>query len=163
MVTREPDAANEPHDSVDEATFERRRLAGDFAIDWQAHGLHYGVPVAVFDALAAGRVVVVNGSREALPRFAARFPRRYTVHVTLPSAVLAERLRARGRESEAAIARRLARRVDPSRFEGPLWSLDNGGALEEASGRFIDWLDALARNADAPVPPPSRDAPPTAP
>ena len=146
VVTRAADAANEPHESVDEATFERRRRAGHFAIDWQAHGLHYGIPMTTIDALAEGRVVVVNGSRKALPRFATRFPRRHIVHVTVSPETLARRLRARGRESEAAIAERLERRIDPASFDGPLWQLDNDGMLDDAAARLIDWLDALSRD-----------------
>ncbi len=142
VVTRVASDANEPHESVSEAEFQQRKALGAFVIDWQAHGLSYGIPVSCVDALCQGRLVIVNGSRGALPRFARLFPRRYIVHVVVPAEKLKERLLARGREEGDALQRRLLRRIEPSQLDGPVWKLDNGGTLEASSRRFLEWLDA---------------------
>lgn len=143
VVTRVASDAGEPHESVSEERFLQRKALGEFVIDWQAHGLSYGIPASCIDALYRNQLVVVNGSREALPRFAVLFPRRFIVHVVVPAETLKERLLARGREEGDAVERRLLRRIDPTEFDGPVWKLDNGGTLEASSKRFIQWLDAL--------------------
>ena len=144
-VTRPAGEAHERHASATEAEFEALAARGAFALSWEAHGLRYGVPRSALDGVRVGRLVVLNGSREALPRIAAAFPcRREVVHVTVSRDRLERRLRARGRESEAAIERRLARRLDPASVGDPVWRLDNNGTLADASRRFVRRLDALA-------------------
>ena len=156
-VTRPPGDAHEPHASVTEAEFEALAARGAFAVEWGAHGLRYGVPRSAHDALAAGSLVVLNGSREALGRIAAAFPgRREIVHVTVSRDRLETRLRARGRESEAAIERRLARKVDPVVADDPVWRLDNNGTLADASRRFVARLGALVPGRAVPAPETSR-------
>lgn len=152
VITRPPGDDNEPHDSVDVAGFERLRREGELIVHWSAHGLHYGVPRACLASLAQGRVVVVNGSRAALPRFSEVFAQLRIVNVSVPLAVLAARLRARGRESEASIERRLARRVDLPAAKLDVWTLDNSGALDVAARRLTDWLKRLAATASQGAP-----------
>lgn len=109
VITRPGDAGGEVFDSVGEAEFVRRRAAGDFVLHWQAHGLYYGIPVRVRHDLAQGRTCLVNLSRSVLARAEAQFSDFVTLHLTAPTAVLAQRLAARGRESAAAIEARLSR------------------------------------------------------
>lgn len=106
VITRPTDAGGEDFDGVTEAEFHARSRAGAFALEWQAHGLHYGIPLA---ELRQPGDVVFNGSRAALPAAAAAFPGLQVIVVTAPDAVLATRLAARGREAGAAIENRLAR------------------------------------------------------
>ncbi len=108
-VTRPPDAGGEPFESLTVDEFLRRRAAGEFALHWAAHGRLYGVPASIRDALAAGRPVIFNGSRAALPDARRAFPELRAIFVTAPEAVLAARLAARGREDAAEIRARLAR------------------------------------------------------
>jgi phosphonate metabolism protein PhnN/1,5-bisphosphokinase (PRPP-forming) len=91
---------------VTEAEFLARKARGEFALDWQAHGLHYGIPRAQTQGPGT---VIFNGSRAALPLAAQVFPGLRVIMVTAPDAVLAQRLAARGREDEADIRARLAR------------------------------------------------------
>jgi len=106
VITRPSQAGGEDFDGVTETEFAQRKAAGAFALDWQAHGLHYGIPAAQIDP---ARTVLFNGSRAALPLAQARFPELVVVVVTAPVAVLAARLAARGRETAADIAARLDR------------------------------------------------------
>lgn len=106
VITRPAEAGGEDHEPVSEIEFAVR----DFALSWEAHGLHYGIPADVADDIARGVVVVANVSRSIIDEAAARFPVR-VIEVTAPAEVLAARLSARGRETAADIAHRLARQI----------------------------------------------------
>jgi phosphonate metabolism protein PhnN/1,5-bisphosphokinase (PRPP-forming) len=106
VITRPAESGGEAHEAVTEAEFAARR----FALAWGAHGLRYGIPADIADDLAAGRVVVANVSRGVIAEAAGRFPVR-VIEVTASPEVLAARLSARGRETGADIAARLARSV----------------------------------------------------
>ncbi len=71
VITRPTEAGGEPFDGVTEAEFLSRLDAGAFALHWQAHGLHYGIPA---DQLAGPGDVVFNGSRAPFRRPARPFP-----------------------------------------------------------------------------------------
>lgn len=137
VITRPESAGGEPFEGVTAAEFARRRAAGDFALDWQAHGLCYGIPATVRDDLAAGRLVLFNGSRAMLPAAAAAFPGLAVLHVTAAPEVLATRLAARGRETAEEIARRLARAVDPFPPGLPVVEIRNDGALDTARAALL--------------------------
>lgn len=111
VITRPGDMGEEAHESVTEQTFELRRGAGDFALTWRAHGLHYGIPADIAVDLAQGRVVIVNVSRSVVAEAADRFPVG-VVEIAAPADVLARRLAARGREDAVDVARRLSRAIE---------------------------------------------------
>lgn len=106
VITRPTEAGGEDFEGVTEADFVARKSRGDFALDWQAHGLCYGIPHTAVDAPGD---VIFNGSRAALRMAQDRFPDLRVILVTAPDAVLAQRLAARGREDAAEIRARLAR------------------------------------------------------
>lgn len=146
VITRPADAGGEDHEGVDAATFDRLERDGAFCISWRAHGLAYGIPVAVLDDLAAGRVVVVNGSRSALPHFSAAVPGLKVALVTAQPEVLAERLAARGRETRAEIEARLARSPRPLPQDLSVIVFDNSGPLDRAGDAFVrEIAEALPR------------------
>lgn len=140
VITRPSDAGGEAHVGVDAATFARMRDEGGFCVSWEAHGLSYGVPVEMKALVGEGRVVVVNGSRQALPVFAAVFPRLKVVTVTASAEVLAQRLRGRGRESGADIAGRLERRPGDCAAGLDHVIIDNSGPLDVAGQSFVGIL-----------------------
>jgi phosphonate metabolism protein PhnN/1,5-bisphosphokinase (PRPP-forming) len=107
VITRPVTAGGEPFEGVSAPEFRQRLEAGEFALHWQAHGLSYGVPWAEIAPLTTGRTVLVNGSRRALSASLTAFPDLTVIRITAPSAVLAERLAARGRETQDQIAARL--------------------------------------------------------
>ena len=111
VITRPGDMGQEAHESVTEQAFELRKQAGDFALTWRAHGLHYGIPADISMDLARGRVVIVNVSRAVVAEAAARFPVS-VIEISAPADVLALRLAARGREDAVDVARRLARSIE---------------------------------------------------
>jgi guanylate kinase len=109
-ITRPAEAGGEDHEALSEADFSVRRAAGAFALSWEAHGLRYGIPRDIEEDIGARRVVIANLSRAVLPEASARYRLR-VLNITAPMEVLAARLAARGRETAADIAARLAREV----------------------------------------------------
>lgn len=109
IITRAADAGGEAHQAVSEPLFEAQLAMGRYAFHWGAHGLRYAISAGIDQHLAAGRVVVFNGSRKALPDIARAYPQLLVLMVTAPAEVLAARLAARGREDARDIAARLRR------------------------------------------------------
>jgi phosphonate metabolism protein PhnN/1,5-bisphosphokinase (PRPP-forming) len=138
VITRPADPAGEDHEPVTDADFAAR----DFALQWQAHGLRYGIPADVAHDAASGVVMVANVSRGVIDEAATRFPVR-VIEVTAPPRILAERLAARGRETAADIAARLARTV-PLPYNVVVETVFNDASPEIGAERF---LAALSRAA----------------
>jgi len=143
VVTREGGSAGEAIEAVSEADFAARDLAGGFALSWQAHGLFYGVPADIEPALARGRSVLVNVSRAVIDEARACFAPVRVIVVTARTEVLARRLAARGRETEAEIADRLAR-AGSGQPEGPdVRVIRNDGEIGPAAEAFLAALQPV--------------------
>lgn len=139
FITRDADAGSEDHHAVTQAQFETMRDAGRFAVHWGAHDLYYGIPAETRDQLASGKTLIANGSRAALPEFQKAYSNLLVVTVTATPDIIAQRLKSRGREDDAAISKRLARSQEQA------WSLDcraieidNSGTLDMAGNAFVD-------------------------
>ncbi|WP_434729728.1 phosphonate metabolism protein/1,5-bisphosphokinase (PRPP-forming) PhnN [Rhizobium binae] len=143
VITRHRGAGGEDHLSVSLEGFAAMEQSGSFAVWWEAHGLKYGIPAEVSVALSRGHIVVANGSRSALHRFQAAFPRLKVINVTATAEVLAGRLEARGRETHEDIMARLARGPLTVRGDYDVTELDNSGSIEEAEQKMIAILDGL--------------------
>jgi ribose 1,5-bisphosphokinase len=143
-VTRAADGGSEDHDSLSPEAFASAERDGRFALSWEAHGLSYGLPVALEDDLAAGRVVIANLSRAVLPRLLARYPAALVVEVSAAPEIIAQRLAGRGREAGDDIRRRMERsanfRLPPSTVQ-----IDNSGDLDRAGNRFVSLLRDVLR------------------
>ncbi|WP_051630341.1 phosphonate metabolism protein/1,5-bisphosphokinase (PRPP-forming) PhnN [Afifella pfennigii] len=148
-ITR-AEGAFEDHATLTEELFRERAETGGFALHWRAHGLSYGVPASIAADLAAGRSVVVNASRLAVAEARQRFLPLRVVVVTARREVLAERLRGRGRESEADIARRLDRAEIGLPSGSDVVRLDNSGPLAVAGEDFLALLKGCVGAAEAP-------------
>lgn len=145
IVTREAVPDLEDHDTLPPEQFELKRRCGSFALDWDAHGLSYGLPAASIDAaMLVGRVVVANVSRSVITRAIGKYPSCHTILVTAPPETRAARLAARGRESLDEIAARLGREgaAVPSGVFPTI--IDNAGTLEDGVRRFRRALLAIA-------------------
>lgn len=146
VITRSAEAVGEDALAVTEAEFEQLRRSGAFAMDWQANGLHYGIPREIDDWLAAGADVLVNGSRAFLSDARARYPTLQAVLLTVSLPVLRERLLARGRESVDEIDARLARnqQFQSTAEQVDAQLLDNSGALDQTVHRLLQLIDRTA-------------------
>lgn len=147
VITRPGDLSEEAHESVTEQAFLLREAAGDFALSWRAHGLHYGVPADIGTDLAQGRAVIVNVSRAVVAEAAEQFPV-VVIEVTAPPDVLARRLVARGREDGPDVARRLSRAIEvPLPVERH--TVVNDGTPEMGVARMVQAIRAARGDAMA--------------
>lgn len=144
IVTRQADTEAEDHDSLDPASFEQAEAEGQFSLSWQAHGLRYGLPASAASDVARGRVVIANGSRHVIGEAMARFARCRVVLITAETNLRAERLAARGRETAAEIAARLAREGAPLPEGVEPIIVDNSGPLANGIAAFVAALRGLS-------------------
>ena len=110
VVTREA-SAHENNDAVSQTQFGQMLAHGDFAFQWEAHGLRYGLLNSIADDIRAGHAVVVNVSRTIVESAQRSYANVTVVLVTAPEEVLAERLAARARPSDGQLDDRLRRVV----------------------------------------------------
>ena len=75
-----------------------------FALDWESHGLSYGIGREIDRWRADGVAVLVNGSRAYLAEAAARYPEIRPVLITAPEDIRRARLQKRNRETGPALA-----------------------------------------------------------
>lgn len=143
VVTRQADGGSEDHDSMDRAAFANAELAGQFALNWDAHGLRYGLPIALEADLDAGRVVVANLSRSVIPALMERYSEALVVSVVADRDVLEKRLASRGRETTESIRQRLDRTVSDT-LPASTVRIDNSGNLETAGEQFVQLLSDAA-------------------
>jgi len=142
ILTRPADAGGEDHVAVSPEKFVSLRDGGALALHWEAHGIAYGIAAAIADDLAAGRAVVANISRTAIPAARAAYDA-IVVEITADAEVLARRLAGRGRETAADIAGRLAR-ASALAIEADE-TIINDGELDEAAQAFAAILKRACR------------------
>lgn len=139
VVTRAAHPGSE-HEELSPVAFAQWLRAGRFAWHWRAHGFDYGIDAYYRDDVAAGRTVVVNGSREHVLGLAPGSVD--VVLVTAPAEQLAQRLRARGREGADAVRARLARNDALAALPGA-HTVANTAVLADAGARLRDHLLGL--------------------
>jgi phosphonate metabolism protein PhnN/1,5-bisphosphokinase (PRPP-forming) len=142
-ITRPAGAGGEEHIAVTAEEFCHRHQAGRYALAWQAHGLSYGVPAAIVDALAAGNTVVVNVSRTIIADARRRFGTVHVARVSVDEAALRRRLAARGREDDQDIEARVARAAAYAVCGPNEIAIDNNGPSEQAVAAFVAFLRSL--------------------
>ena len=145
-ITRPPVRDNEAFISVTESEFERRCKQGLFALEWQAHGLRYGVDTELNYWLEQGINVVINGSRGYLNEARRQYPETVPVLIETPVEVLAQRLKDRGRESDQQIARRLQRAREFTPDTSELITIDNSDTIEKAGNQLIRIINTCVRD-----------------
>lgn len=137
VITRQALASAEDHDTMTIEEFNQAEAEGAFALNWQAHGLSYGIRRDILDALAAGHRVIVNVSRGVIRAAEALGFPVIIVSILCRPELLAERIAARGRESKGDILLRLKRDA-PIQYETAKYvEIRNETTLEEATARFI--------------------------
>lgn len=141
-ITRAADLGGEDYNAVGVAEFDSRRAAGAYSLSWGAHNLYYGVPASIEQDLNAGSCVVVNVSRAILDDARDRLTPVRVVNVTVPEAILAERLAARGRESLADIEARLARATAYDVVGDDVVHFVNDRPLADSIAAFVEVLES---------------------
>ncbi len=137
MVTR-PSFPGSEHDEVTPTQMAALLGSGGLAWCWEANGLHYGIAAHYAALVAAGHVVVVNGSREhalGLPVL----PQVRVVQVVAQAGELAARLAQRGREAPTEVARRLARNALFPELQADC-TIVNEATLADAGQTLADYL-----------------------
>lgn len=150
VITRSAEAVGEEAVGVSKWEFQLRQRRGEFALSWRANGLDYGIPIEIDRCLAAGRHVIVNGSRGHLSVALKRYPALVPVLLEVEDHVLRERLLKRGRESLVEIEARL-RRNEVFAAEGVIGGiavhrLDNSGELAATVERLLVLLGFSAKS-----------------
>ncbi|MCU7433387.1 ribose 1,5-bisphosphokinase [Yersinia pestis] len=109
-ITRPADAGAENHVALSKQEFIQRAEQGLFALHWQAHQHCYAIGIEINLWLQHGLDVLVNGSRAYLPEAQRRYRHQLLpLCLTVSPAILAQRLRQRGRENSEQIDARLQR------------------------------------------------------
>jgi phosphonate metabolism protein PhnN/1,5-bisphosphokinase (PRPP-forming) len=137
VITRAADAGGEDHIHVTPSDFAATAASGGFALAWGAHGLNYGISMEIESDLSSGRHVVANVSRTVLETARANHAPVRVLYVTAPTAVLAKRLTARGRESAADVTARLERAGTTPPAGSDVTVLNNDRSLEAAVADFL--------------------------
>jgi phosphonate metabolism protein PhnN/1,5-bisphosphokinase (PRPP-forming) len=140
LITRPADPLGEQHEPVTPDQLDALRTADALAFEWRAHGLRYAVRKEALQVLERGHWLVLNGSREHLPRLRAQAPACRVVEVTAPAHLLEARLRARGREAEERVRQRLQRAPQPVQAD---LTLINDGHPAECANALHGWWMAL--------------------
>lgn len=148
IITREADARSEDHDTLSLEAFARTRADGGFALDWEAHGLSYGLPASIDDDIEAGRIIIVNTSRALIPAIAERYEHLIVVVVSAHPEIIAQRLASRGREDAATIAKRLSRMQMEEGLRSDAVLIENSGPIAMAGERFLHVLEDAARDIE---------------
>ena len=154
VITRSAEAVGEDALSVSRERFDSLNEEGAFALSWQANGLDYGIPVQLDNWLNAGRHVLVNGSRGYLDQARKRYPALLAIMLRVDTAVLRQRLLARGRETLEDISARLKRNdlfiSSVSALEAQhVHVLDNSAALEVGVQRLLALIDEATALPDS--------------
>ncbi len=143
VITRSA-GPGEDHEPATTAEFAAREAAGGFLHVWDAHGLRYGLPATLRRELAAGRSVVANGSRAALPRLVGQVDKLVVVEITAPAKDLLGRIIQRGRETQAEADRRMARTVPPLPSGIDHAVVANDASIAEGIERLVEVLEAAS-------------------
>lgn len=143
-ITRPSDTHGEDHEVLSIEHFAQMKQDGAFFLEWQAHGLNYGIPAEVTGQLAQGISVVVNVSRAAIGQLCEAFQPVHVIQITAPPETIASRLTARQRETPHDIAQRIARAGYPVPDGVPVSTICNNGPIERAGAQLVSLLNKLS-------------------
>lgn len=140
VITRPPGDENEDHQPLSVAAFLDAQAAGAFCLSWEAHGLHYGIPVSVCHDICEGKTVIANLSRAALFNMRSIFACTRVMSIQVSANVVRDRLLQRGRETVGEIEARLDRMQRYSVEGEDVFSIDNSGPAEMGVTALVDQL-----------------------
>lgn len=141
-ITRQPDS-NEQNYFVDHAAFTLLCKNNFFISHWNAHGNLYGIPRTGLPDKNENTLAIISISRQNVGDFERCFERVTTLGIKVDPDILRNRLRARGREDDKSIEKRLQRTAPPIKARRML-HFDNSEELACSGKQFLDLLDSLA-------------------
>ncbi|PCI88390.1 MAG: phosphonate metabolism protein/1,5-bisphosphokinase (PRPP-forming) PhnN [Hyphomicrobiales bacterium] len=144
FITRPQNAGGEDHIPLSVGEFKSQQQQGNFALWWAAHSLFYGLPKNILPKLNQGQNVIANISRKSVADAAHIFNKILVIEITASSGVINQRLRARGRETQAEISKRQARQVHDWAGSQKIISVLNDAEPQYAINRFVDISLGLA-------------------
>ena len=144
VITRQSDAGGENHEYASDGQFETRRGAGDFMLDWEAHGFKYAIPASYCGHLDRGRSVIANVSRSVIKNAIANYAPAVVLEISASPDILADRLKHRKRETEAEIRKRLSRQAAMIPTTAAKVTILNDGTPQDAVAEFIRALNLQA-------------------
>lgn len=137
MITRQTHPGSD-HDPVSHEQFSHLAATGALAWQWRAHGHCYGICADYAKDVAAGRVVVVNGSRVHVNTLELT-PQVRVVQIDASPQHLAERLAQRSRDTPEEVAQRLTRNANISRLQAHC-TIINQSELADAGHQLVNYL-----------------------
>jgi phosphonate metabolism protein PhnN/1,5-bisphosphokinase (PRPP-forming) len=143
-ITRPADSSEES-EYIDADAFWHAAAAGEFAMQWQANDLCYGIRRGVEAHLLAGRDVIVNGSREYITQLRRAYPTAQVIWIEAGVEQIRRRLVDRRRESGPALLRRLERVTQFSPVGDDVVRIDNNGTVEQAGQQLLMALSRTGR------------------
>ena len=142
-VTRSA-SAFEDNLTLSSVEFETALARDAFALHWQAHGHHYGIPRTIDDDIRLGKTVVINVSRTIIAQARARYLNVVVVLITAPAGELAARLAARDRASDGNVGERLQRaNLDAGVIADVI--INNVGDAEDGARRLLEAIPTKQR------------------
>jgi ribose 1,5-bisphosphokinase len=123
---------------IDENDVVQAAADGAFALWWQAHGNHYGIPISIDDDIRAGRTVVCNVSRTITGAARSRYSNVSVVLVTAPRMLLEARLAERSRASDGDVANRVLRSSEIEPCDDADFVIHNAGRREVGVRRLMN-------------------------
>jgi phosphonate metabolism protein PhnN/1,5-bisphosphokinase (PRPP-forming) len=144
-ITR-PAHGSEPFIPVTPEDFAALNQQGKFCLTWHVYDTDYGVPVTIFNWLVQGTSVIVNVSRDIIPRARRMIPDLKVIFVSVPLDVTLQRIADRKRESEdgPGFQKRLARAKENQTLPGADFVVDNSVPLEEAAEKLVGYMLSIA-------------------
>jgi ribose 1,5-bisphosphokinase len=140
-ITRPATEGSENHVALTAEEFRSRKAQGLFALDWESHGLYYGIGIEIDVWMQKGSHVVVNGSRQYLPVAKERYPDMIPIVIEADPEIIRHRLESRGREKEEEIELRIKRQ--PSLDVAGLIRISNNGLLDEGGEELLGILRSV--------------------
>lgn len=152
-TTRAPRPGEKPGEDYHFLTtkeFLARQARGDFAESAQVHGNLYGTMRSEVDrVLGTGRHVVMDIDVQGATQFRRVYPDSVAIFILPPSAeVMLERLRARGTENRAELARRMISALEELRSVADYHYVVINDVIDDAVGRVCAILDAETMRRD---------------
>lgn len=145
-ITRPVTEDSENHIALTLEEFRLRKDKGLFALEWESHGLCYGIGTEIDDWMEKGSHVIVNGSRAYLAKARSRYPDMVTIMIEADPDLIRQRLERRGRETSDDIDNRVRRQpAIPENIDG-LIRIGNNGLPEEGGNTLIGVLHNLVRD-----------------